>query len=72
MVAPTKRLWKESYDLALRESDKPKLTALVHEVEVMIFLRSQEVSRTADPARHMMLRPHGKTRSGTQSIMPSS
>ncbi len=41
-------MWKQSYKSALRESHKPKLAALVHEAEVMIFLRGQELSRSAD------------------------
>jgi hypothetical protein len=48
MLAPSPTPWKESYELALRESDKPKLAALVHAAEVMIFLRGQELSRSAD------------------------
>jgi hypothetical protein len=48
MLAPTSTLWKKSYELALRESDKPKLSALVHAAEVMIFLRGQELSHNAD------------------------
>jgi hypothetical protein len=47
MLAP-RPTWKESYQSALRESDKPKLAALVHAAEVMIFLRGQELSRSAD------------------------
>jgi len=48
MLGPSPTLWKESYELALRESDKPKLAALVHAAEVMIFLRGQELSHSAD------------------------
>jgi hypothetical protein len=40
--------WKESYELALRESEKPKLATLVHAAEVMIFLRGKELSRSVD------------------------
>jgi hypothetical protein len=48
MLAPSPTLWKESYELALRESNKPRLAALVHAAEVMIFLRGQELSTAAD------------------------
>jgi hypothetical protein len=48
MLAPSPTSWKESYELALRESDKPKLAALVRAAEVMIFLRGQELSRSVE------------------------
>jgi hypothetical protein len=41
--------WKEPYLAALLESDKEKLTDLVHAAEGAIFLRAQEL--TDDP-RH--------------------
>jgi hypothetical protein len=47
MLAPSPS-WKECYELAVRESEKPKLAALVHAAEVMIFLRGLELSRSAD------------------------
>ncbi len=48
MLALSPTPWKESYELAVRESDKPKLAARVHAAEVMIFLRGQELSGSAD------------------------
>jgi hypothetical protein len=48
MLAPTLTLWKASYESALRESEKPRLAALVHEAEVLIFLRCRELSGSAD------------------------
>jgi hypothetical protein len=47
MLAPNPS-WKECYELAVRESEKPKLAALVHAAEVMIFLRGLELSGSAD------------------------
>jgi hypothetical protein len=40
--------WKEPYLEALRESDKEKLTELVYAAEGAIFLRLQELARSAD------------------------
>ncbi len=48
MLAPSPTSWKVSYESALRERDKPKLSALVHAAEVMIFLRGLELSRSAN------------------------
>ncbi len=40
--------WKEPYLAALIESDKEKLTKLVHATELAMFLRVQELAGSAD------------------------
>ena len=40
--------WKGPYRQALTESDKQKLTALVHAAEYAIFLRLQELENSTD------------------------
>ena len=42
------RSWKEPYHQALKESDKQKLTELVHAAEYAIVLRFQELENLTD------------------------
>ncbi|MFZ0881874.1 MAG: hypothetical protein WAN14_00630 [Candidatus Acidiferrales bacterium] len=45
---PDSYSWKEPYRQALRESDKEKLTELVHAAEYAIVLRLQELENLTD------------------------
>jgi hypothetical protein len=40
--------WKESYENAVRESDKKKLAGLVRAAEERMFFRGQELSRATN------------------------
>lgn len=42
--------WKESYENAVRESDKNKLVELVRAAEERMFFRGQELSRSTNHA----------------------
>ena len=48
MLGPYRTSWKEPYHQALKESDKQKLTELVHAAEHAIVLRLQELENSAD------------------------
>jgi len=45
---PDSLAWKEPYLAALKESDKEKLTELVHATETAIFQRQQEIAESDD------------------------
>ena len=40
--------WKDTYLAALKESDKEKLTGLLYLTELAMFLRAQELAKSAD------------------------
>lgn len=40
--------WKETYLAALKENDKEKLTGLLYATELAMFLRAQELAKSAD------------------------
>ena len=48
MPGPYPTSWKEPYHQALKESDKQKLTELVHAAEHAIVLRLQELENSTD------------------------